>query len=223
MTAINYKAPGSTLTATEWNVLANKLSSGLDSINTGSVVAQSAVLTGQLSAATGSFTGSIVTNSLTFVTGSFTGSLTTNRINSSNGSIVGSLVGTSLAFANGSLTGSLQSVTGHFTGAVNEANSYALGSYVVSGTANNVKVMSPAGTGSPSTWGRFVQAGSGNVGAGSQVWVTFGTGFTITPIISLGKRALADDFWVIVGSTNTGSTFVQGKTASTVFDWTATG
>jgi hypothetical protein len=42
MTNLIYKGTGSTLSATEWNVLANKLTSGADSIYTGSVVVSGA-------------------------------------------------------------------------------------------------------------------------------------------------------------------------------------
>lgn len=309
MTDLSLKGVGSTLTAAEWNVLYNKLTSGVDSINTGSVVAQSAILTGAVQASTGSFIGSVVSSSYLFANGSFTGSLNINRINAStgsiigsivggalnfgtgsftgsvvggtlqfsNGSLIGSLVGTSLAFSNGSITGSLvgatanftglfgastgsfggsvtagtanfgngsiagsvigtsfvfgngsltgsiQGVSANFTGNLNVANSYAIGSYVVSGTTNNNKVMSPAGTGSPTTWAKLVQAGSTSVGAGSQVWTVFGTGFTSVPGVTLGKYALADDFWLIPGSLNTGSMFVQGKNASTFFNYIAIG
>ena len=62
-------------------------------------------------------------------------------------------------------------------------NSIVTGSCVISGTT--MKVLSPAGTGSPVTWGRYVEGGSGTTSAGSILWVVFGTSFTITPYTSI--------------------------------------
>ena len=64
------------------------------------------------------------------------------------------------------------------------------GSVVISGTA--VRVLSPAGTGSPTTWGRPIQAGSGVTSAGSVLWVVFGTAFTSPPFVTVTSWDDAD-------------------------------
>jgi len=101
------------------------------------------------------------------------------------------------------------------------ASSINTGSVVISGTTS--KVLSPVGTGSPTTWGLMVLAGSDTVGAGSDKWLVFGTSFSTTPIVLLSKRATADDFWTITGSLNAGSAYIQGTTASSIFDYAIIG
>ena len=91
------------------------------------------------------------------------------------------------------------------------------GSVVISGTTT--KVLSPLGNGSPTSWGLMGLCGSATLGAGSDVWVVFGTAFSSKPVVLLSKRASSDDFWAITGSLNTGSMYIQGTNASTVFDY----
>ena len=91
------------------------------------------------------------------------------------------------------------------------------GSVTISGTA--VKVLSPIGTGSPTTWGMWGQAGSATLSAGSSVWVVYGTPFLSVPIINVSAGSATNNFWVINGSTVVGSTCVLGNNASTTFSW----
>lgn len=129
MTDLLEKGTGSSLTATEWNVLKDKLTDGTDSINTGSVV--------------------------------------------------------------------------------------------ISGTT--AKVLSPAMIGSPGTWGAMLQVGSGVLGAGSDGWLVFNQAFSSAPIALVSKRVTGDGFWIIGGSLNAGSAYIQGETASSVFDYMVAG
>ena len=129
MTDLIEKGTGSTLTASEWNVLKDKLTDGTDSINTGSVV--------------------------------------------------------------------------------------------VSGTSN--KVLSPAGTGSPTVWGKIVQAGSGATGTGSNAWVSFPTAYSSAPFVMASQAETLEAIHVPAGSWNAGSFYVETTSASQTFSWMAMG
>ena len=156
MSGVPYHSTGDVFAPGDWNVLADKLTSGNDSVNTGSVVAIDMVL-GSIFASVGSFTGSIIGNS--FMGTSFSG--TNSNIltfNISNGSFVGSVVGNKLNFSNGSFTGSLVGVSADFTSNLNSDSHYATGSFIISGTTT--KTLSPIGTGSPTIWGKILLAGS---------------------------------------------------------------
>lgn len=118
-------------------------------INNGSLV-------GSVTSSGGTFTSLIAGN------GSFP-TFIDSALNVSNGSVVGSIMGLNFGFKNGSLLGSITSSGGNFTGAMNEASAYAIGSYVVSGTTNNNLVLSPVGIGSPTTWAKTIQTGTGSV------------------------------------------------------------
>jgi hypothetical protein len=88
------------------------------------------------------------------------------------------------------------------------------------------KTLSPAGTGSSAlTWGRFVEAGSATLGAGSTLWLVFPTAFTVGPFLqlqTLGATAGNNDLYVS-GTRDAGSAFIMGKTASEAFNWLAIG
>jgi hypothetical protein len=88
------------------------------------------------------------------------------------------------------------------------------------------KNLSPAGTGSSTlTWGRFVEAGSATLGAGSTLWLVFPTAFTVGPFLqlqTLGATAGNNDLYVS-GARDVGSAFIMGKTASEAFNWLAIG
>lgn len=95
------------------------------------------------------------------------------------------------------------------------------GSVVVSGTSN--KVLSPAGLGSPTTWGAWVQAGSGVTSAGSVGWVVFGTPFSTVPkmVVSSWDDGAPVSF---AGSpVGAGSVRVSSVGASQRFSWIAVG
>src|SRR3990167_870516 len=92
-----------------------------------------------------------------------------------------------------------------------------------SDVANGLVLVS-AGTGSPTTWGKLVQGGTGALGGGSTAWVTFGTGFAATPTVVVCQAPITagnNDLIVIAGSLNAGSFYIQGKTASEAFNWIA--
>lgn len=91
---------------------------------------------------------------------------------------------------------------------------------------SGTKVSAEFGTianGSPSAYGQSVQAGTGTLGAGSDVWVTFGTGFAAAPEVVVTPTASLQDIFVEAGSTNTGSFYAQGETASETFSYVAVG
>lgn len=97
------------------------------------------------------------------------------------------------------------------------------GSVVISGTVN--KVLSPAGTGSPVTWGKFVQAGSGVTSAGSVLWVVFGLPFAANPHMTMSSWDDADaNMAAFTGSpVSTGSIRVVSQGASRRFSWIGIG
>lgn len=121
-----------------------------------------------------------------------------------------------------------------FTGALTLSSTVSgVGQFsVVSGadgrfTAVNLagKALSPAGTGSASlTWGRYIEAGSATLGAGSDLWLVFPTAFTVGPFIQLQSLTTAgnNDLWVS-GTRSVGSAYIMGKTASEAFNWLAIG
>lgn len=87
------------------------------------------------------------------------------------------------------------------------------------------KQIAVATTGSPasSSTKRF-QAGTGTLGAGSDVWVTFGEAFSSSPdsVIATPNASLQDIF-IEAGSVNAGSFYAQGETASEDFYYQAIG
>lgn len=101
------------------------------------------------------------------------------------------------------------------------------GATAIRGTTiiGGAKTLSPVGTGSASlTWGRFVEAGSASLGAGSTLWLVFPTAFTVAPFIQLQSLTTAgnNDLWVS-GTRGVGSAYIMGKTASESFNWLAIG
>ncbi len=80
------------------------------------------------------------------------------------------------------------------------------------------------GTGSPTTWGKPIQAGASALGAGSNVWLTFGTAFETTPtciVLTTINGGTAGNNDLQAGSITAGSCYVEGKTASEAFYWIA--
>ena len=77
--------------------------------------------------------------------------------------------------------------------------------------------------GSPSSFGKLVQGGNATLGAGSDVWIVFGTAFSSTPEITFGNLTQAGNIWAVAGSLNAGSAYVQGDNASDKFSWIAIG
>jgi len=101
------------------------------------------------------------------------------------------------------------------------SDSIKTGSVVISGT--NVKVLSPAGVGSPVTWGQLTQAGSGVTSAGSVLWVAFGLPFTNAPKLALTSYDDATAGWLCGSPVVAGSVRVFSETAAQRFSWIAVG
>lgn len=80
------------------------------------------------------------------------------------------------------------------------------------------------GTGSPTTFGAFAQAGAATLGAGSTVAVTFGTAYTSAPKVVCSYTGQDSSAGVVVASGvgTTGFTAI-GDTASVDFDWISLG
>lgn len=100
-------------------------------------------------------------------------------------------------------------------------DSILTGSCTISGTT--LKILSPAGIGSPTTWGKMMEAGSNVTSAGSNVWVVFGTAFGAAPYMTFSSNAdgVAASF---AGSQITaGSVNVISSAASKTFNWIAVG
>ena len=95
------------------------------------------------------------------------------------------------------------------------------GSCVISGTTT--KVLSPAGTGSPTTWGRFIEAGSGATSAGSVLWVVFGTSFTIIPMVTATSHNTPTPVSFSGSPITAGSVRIVSSVASSNFSWVAVG
>ena len=84
--------------------------------------------------------------------------------------------------------------------------------------------LSSAGTGSPTTWGRLVQAGSNATGAGSSVWTSYGTAFSaVPPSVVVSHAEAKEAIFVEAGSIVAGSFYVETVTASQSFTWIAVG
>lgn len=82
------------------------------------------------------------------------------------------------------------------------------------------------GTGSPTVWGNGMQFGVGTLGAGSDVWIVYGTPFKAAPVfVATSKNDSAINILGAGSGTNQGigSVHVLGTTASTTFNWVACG
>ncbi len=77
--------------------------------------------------------------------------------------------------------------------------------------------------GSPAAGGRFIQAGSAALSAGSAAWVVFGTPFGAAPQVTVANYSNILGIFVAAGSINAGSFYAEGATASSVFGWHAIG
>jgi hypothetical protein len=79
-------------------------------------------------------------------------------------------------------------------------------------------------TGSPGIGNTAIQFGTGTIGAGSSVWVAFGTPFAAAPQVFLtNTKTVSKVVNVVAGSTNAGSFFAEGEAASDTFSWLACG
>ena len=103
---------------------------------------------------------------------------------------------------------------------ISGVNVFATGSMLAGG-----RRLSTAGTGSPTTWGRLVQAGSAVTSAGSLVFVVYQTAFSAAPQTTASPHGTADARLTrVVGSDTAGSAlFISHGAASVEFTWTAVG
>ena len=87
------------------------------------------------------------------------------------------------------------------------------------------KLLSPVGTGSPTTWGLGFQAGSGATAGGSNAWVSFGTAFSGVPVsVNTVETETAGEWsFAPIGSWSAGSFYVETKSATKAFSWNAAG
>jgi len=99
------------------------------------------------------------------------------------------------------------------------------GSAVITGNVLSAsRILSPAGAGSPTTWGLAVQAGS-SIASNVAVWVPFGTAFATVPAVIL---QLMNGSIALSGAATTGSPIVAGSFAflgnsGTQYAWVAVG
>lgn len=126
----------------------------------------------------------------------------------------------------GSLAGAAEQ-NPYFTGSMTVLSGLvvAKGGLTVSagGITDDVGALSAAGTGSPTTWGRAIQAGAGTTGGGSNLWVSYGTAFGSAPNVVATSAETQETILVKTGSIVVGSFYVESKTASQDFQWIAVG
>lgn len=123
-------------------------------------------------------------------------------------------------------TGYFTTISGTTTNMVTYSGNNAVlaGSVLATGNVQSAsRVLSPAGTGSPTTWGRLVQAGSAATGAGSNLWVVYGTAYSAAAYAVASSAQTNEAILVPAGSMAAGSFYVETTTASKVFSWVAVG
>jgi hypothetical protein len=79
------------------------------------------------------------------------------------------------------------------------------------------------GVGSPPKWDYMLQAGSGALGAGSTVWVSYGKEFGGVPIVVLTNITSINKVVQVKDKGNAGSFQAAGEAASDEFMWMAVG
>lgn len=96
----------------------------------------------------------------------------------------------------------------------------------ISGQQVNSKHQSFVGTGSPVTFGNYIQFGAGVLTSASIAWVVYSPAFLAAPnLVLVSANDSAINIMGAGSGTNTGagSTRVLGTTASTSFNWIACG
>jgi len=102
----------------------------------------------------------------------------------------------------------ISATTGTFTGVVSDS----------------VGALSACGTGSPTTWGQVIQAGSAVTGGGSNAWVSFGTAFSAAPVsVNVDSIQTLENSWAPAGSWTAGSFYAETVSASQKISWIAVG
>ncbi len=94
---------------------------------------------------------------------------------------------------------------------------------VIGSVTAATKRLSPVGIGSPTSWGKIIQSGSNGTGAGSAVWVSYGTAFSAEPFVNATSAETTEAIAVDAGSVGAGSFYVETITASQAFSWIAVG
>ena len=115
---------------------------------------------------------------------------------------------------------------------ISGANIYAstqLTSPIISGgdiinTEGELTSINVASGTNSSVYGGRIQAGSGTLTGGSNLWVVFPSAFTLNPTV-VGTETLNADIALLIsaGSVNTGSFYIEGPTAAGTFSWIAVG
>lgn len=106
-----------------------------------------------------------------------------------------------------------------------DVGSYAILTKHISGAqvTSTHLLESKAGTGSPLAYGNSFQFGTATLGAGSNVWVVFGTPFKAAPVV-VATYMDGNVASVIAGSpVGAGSVLLTGVTASKLASWIAVG
>jgi len=91
----------------------------------------------------------------------------------------------------------------------------------ISGATN--KLLSPVGIGSPTTWGKWIQAGSGVTSAGSVNWIVFGTVFPSIPKVTVTSYDDSAPVTFVGSPIKTGSVHIISSAASQRFSWIGVG
>jgi len=124
-------------------------------------------------------------------------------------------------------------VSGNYIYATTSANTALLNATTVDATTisgTSIRVDSEGlvhsiAAGSPYTYGYKLVTGSNTLSAGSNLWVVFPTAFAGTPksIVTQDTKTADKALFVVLGSVNTGSFYVEGPTAADTFYWQAVG
>ncbi len=119
----------------------------------------------------------------------------------------------------------------YFTGSVTTESNVSGGNLFLGGSievagpiSNSVGAVGNVGTGSPTDFGHYTQAGSDATDAGSLVWTVFGTAFGGVPTSVVATSAETNEAILVeAGSVNAGSFYTETISASQTFFWNAVG
>jgi len=134
-----------------------------------------------------------------------------------------SLRRSNLRIGNFNATGSITGVNTTMTGSITGVDTTMTGSIVGGIVSDTDGLITSSTAGSPSTFGQLVQAGTGSIGAGSSLWVVFGTAFAAAPtsvIANYNDGTIAD---IAVKTLQAGSVEFYAETASKNINWIAVG
>ena len=121
-------------------------------------------------------------------------------------------------------TGSITSestIAGSVLRASNVSGATFSGTDFVNGEGELQSVSIGSGT---AVYGAKIQAGSGALSAGSNAWIDFPVAYGANPSVNTQDMTTAEQaLFVVVGSLNVGSFYVEGATASDEFSWISVG